>query len=138
MPNINSSLLALRRKRLGYEQKQIAVLLGHKTTCQLSRYETGQRIPDLKEAIKLSILYGLPVHALFNRCLSHCREELEKAIKQSGLVGKINLENALKADYCSYQELMNALHIISEQDADKIRRHIKILMEERSKKILGN
>ncbi|MDQ6785849.1 MAG: helix-turn-helix transcriptional regulator [Acidobacteriota bacterium] len=60
MPNINTNSLALRRKRLGYEQKQIAVLLGHKSTYQICRYETGQRIPSLKEAIKLSLLYGLP------------------------------------------------------------------------------
>jgi transcriptional regulator with XRE-family HTH domain len=137
MPNINSSLLALRRKRLGYEQKQIAVLLGHKPTYQISRYETGQRIPSLKEAMKLSILYGLPVRALFNRYFRQCREELEKTIKQSGLANKISLENAPKADYCSYLELMNSSHI-SELNADKVRHHIKVLVEERSKKILRN
>lgn len=64
MPNINSSSLALRRKRLGYERKQIAFLLGHKTTHQLCRFETGQRTPSFKEAVKLSLLYKLPLHAL--------------------------------------------------------------------------
>jgi transcriptional regulator with XRE-family HTH domain len=136
MPNINSSSLALQRKRLGYEQKQIAVLLGHKPTYQISRYETGQRIPSLKEAMKLSILYGFPVHILFNRYFRRCREELEKTIKQSGLANKINLENA-PADYCSYLELMNS-SLISERNADKVRHHIKVLIEERSKKILVN
>jgi transcriptional regulator with XRE-family HTH domain len=137
MPNINSSLLALRRKRLGYEQKQIAVLLGHKPTYQISRYETGQRIPSLKEAMKLSILYGLPLRALFKDYFRRCREELEKTIKQSGLADKIKLENAPTADYCSSLELMNSAYI-SERNADKIRHHIKVLVEERSEKILGN
>lgn len=137
MPNINSSLLALRRKRLGYEQKQIAVLLGHKMTYQLCRYETGQRTPSFKEAMKLSVLYNLPVQVLFDRYFLRCREELENTIKNSGLAAKINLDNDLGVDYCSYLELMNAARI-SQQSADKIRHHIKVLIEERSNKILGN
>ena len=137
MPNINSSLLALRRKRLGYEQKQIAALLGHKNTYQISRYETGQRIPSFKEAIKLSMLYGLPVHVLFQRYFRCCQEELDNTIKHSGLDGKMNLENDGNADYCSYLELMNASRV-SEESSDKIRHHIKVLVEERSKKVLGN
>lgn len=138
MPNINSSSLALRRKRLGYERKQIAYLLGHKTTHQLCRYETGQRTPSFKEAVKLSLLYNLPLRAPFDRYFRHCFEELENSIKHSGLTVKINLENNPDAaDYCSYLELLN-LDRLSELDANKIRRHIKILVEERSKKILGN
>jgi transcriptional regulator with XRE-family HTH domain len=137
MPNINSSLLALRRKRLGYEQKQIAVLLGHNNTYQISRYETGQRIPGFKEAMKISILYGLPLRVLFEDYIRRCRKELEDSIKQSGLAGRIDLQNALQLDYCTYLERMNSTRI-SEFEADKIRRHIKVLVEERSKKILGN
>lgn len=143
MPNINSSLLALRRKRLGYEQKQVAVILGHKNTYQLSRYETGQRVPGFKEAIKLSLLYGIPVRLLFEPYFRYCLEELEVAIKQSGLGGKVNLQKNrevdyyLNTDYCSYLELMNSSHI-NEHDANKVRRHIKTLIEERSRRILGN
>jgi transcriptional regulator with XRE-family HTH domain len=137
MPNINSSVLALRRKRLGYEQKQIAVLLGHKSTYQLCRYETGQRIPALREAIKLSILYGLPVRVLFDRHFRSSREEIENTLKRSGLTAKINLQNNGQIDYCSYLESMNFAEI-TEHNADKIRTHIKVLVEERSRKILGN
>ncbi len=136
MPNINSSSLALRRKRLGYEQKQIAVLLGRKTANEICRYETGQRMPDFREAAKLSILYGLPVHVLFDRYFRRCREELERRIKDSGLAAQINLENNPVVDFCSYLDLMNSTHV-SEQSSDKIRRHIKVLIEKRSKKILG-
>ncbi len=137
MPNINTSSLALKRKRLGYEQKQIAALLGHNSTYQLCRYETGQRVPGFNEAIKLSILYGLPLRVLFDRYFRRCREEMENTIKHSGLSGKINLENERVVDYCSYLESLNSAHI-NEVDSDKIRHHIKVLVEERSKKILGN
>jgi transcriptional regulator with XRE-family HTH domain len=134
MPNTNAGLLALRRKRLGYEQKQIAVLLGHKSIHQISRYETGQRKPSLKDEVKLFILYGLPVQILFNQYFHKCRIELENAIKHSKSVGKIKLENMTTVDYCSYLELMSSTYI-SDHDTDKIRRHIKILMDERSKTI---
>ena len=137
MSNINSSTLASRRKRLGYEQKQIAVLLGHKNTYQLSRYETGQRVPSFREAIKLSILYGIPIRVLFERSFRYYHEELENTIKQTNLSSKINLQKNKDVYHCSFLELMNSSRI-SEHDADKIRHHIKVLVEERSKKILGN
>ncbi|MGI8467017.1 MAG: helix-turn-helix transcriptional regulator [Pyrinomonadaceae bacterium] len=137
MPNINSSSLALRRKRLGYEQKQIAVLLGHKTIHQICRFESDQRIPNLKAAIKLSILYGLPLDDLFDNYFRCCREELENRLESCGLTDKFKLENVRNAAYCSYLELMNSARI-SESSADQIRHHIKVLIEERSKKILGN
>jgi transcriptional regulator with XRE-family HTH domain len=137
MPNINSSSLALRRKRLDYEQKHIALLLGHKTTYQISRYETDQRTPNFREAVKLSLLYNLPLSILFESYFRRCREELENSIKSAGLAAKINLENALEVDgYCSYLESMNSDRI-SETAADRIRRHIKVLIEERSNKNLA-
>jgi transcriptional regulator with XRE-family HTH domain len=130
---INSNLLALRRKRLAYEQKQIALLLGHQTKHQLSRYETGQRTPSLKEALKLSMLYGLPIRTLFSRYYRECREELENVLKNSNLETKINLENAETVDYCSYREAMSPC-IINSEVSDTVRRHIKILMEELTEK----
>lgn len=135
MPNINSSSLALRRKRLGYEQKQIAVLLGHKTKHQICRYENGQRIPSLKTTIKLSILYGLPVRILLDRYFHQCKKELESRLEHSTLAAKINLEGI--SDYCSYLEAMNSARI-SQNSADKIRHHIKVMVEERAKKILNH
>lgn len=134
MPNINSSLLALRRKRLGYEQKQIAVLLGHNSTYQLSRYETGQRIMGFKEAVKLSILYGLPLRVLFESFFRHFQKELENSIRQPGFADRINLQQACELDYCTYLETLGSTRV-SEFEANKIRRHITVLIEERSKKI---
>jgi transcriptional regulator with XRE-family HTH domain len=137
MTNINSSLLALRRKRLGYEQKQLAVLLGHKNTYQISRYETGQRVPSLKEAIKLSLLYGVPIRTLFDRYFKQSHEELENSLARTGLDKNIKLQKSRSSDYCTYLELLNNVQI-DDQEADKVRHHIKVLVEERSKKILGN
>jgi transcriptional regulator with XRE-family HTH domain len=137
MTNINSNILALRRKRLGYEQKQIAVLLGHKNTYQLSRYETGQRIPSFKEAIKLSVLYAIPLRTLFDRYFRQYRQELESSLVSTGLEKKMRLQQSGSADYCTYQETLGKPRI-DDTEADNVRHHIKVLVEERSRKILGN
>jgi transcriptional regulator with XRE-family HTH domain len=133
MPNINSRLLALKRKHHGYEQKQIAVLLGHKSTYQISRYETGQREPGLKDELKLFMLYGLPVRALFDQYLRKCRKELENTIRNSKMSDRINLENVATVDYCSYLEAMSAC-LISTGVSDAVRHHIKILIDQRMEK----
>lgn len=125
----------MRRKRLGYEQKQIAVLLGDKNTYQISRYETGQRSPSLREAIMLSILYGLPLSILFERLFINCRQELENTINKRGLAGKIGLHRSRDLDFCSYLESITNGDA-DEESLDKARHHIKILVEERSNKIL--
>lgn len=54
------------RKKTGLPQKQVAFLLGHKNTTQLSRYERGARIPSLETALKLESAYNTPVRVLFS------------------------------------------------------------------------
>lgn len=137
MPNKKISSLTLRRKRFGYEQKQIANLLGHKTIYQICRYESGQRTPSLKDAMKLSVIFQIPICVLFESYLSKCREDLKNHLKDSGLNRQFDLENLPHAGYCSYLELM-VTENINAFDADKIWHHIKTLVEERSEKILGN
>lgn len=70
--------LWITRKRMGLAQKQAAFLLGHKTTTQLSRYEKGVRIPSLKMALKLEIIYATPVRALFSELYDEVREDVRE------------------------------------------------------------
>ena len=137
MPNVNPNSLALRRRQLGYAQKHIAALLGHNTTHQICRYETGQRVPGLKDALKLSLIYGLPVRALFDPYFHLWRDELKNRLKKSGLAANMTIETDRIESNCSYLESLNS-DFIDEPTADGIRRHIKVLVEERSKKILSN
>ena len=134
MPNNKPSRLALKRMSLGYEQKQIANLLGQKTIYQYCRLENGQRVASLKDAIKLSLIFRLPISTLFDEYFVKCREELEKCLKTSSLSDQIKLEDV---EYCSYLEMMRSKYE-GKANADKIRHHIKVLVEERSHKILGN
>lgn len=128
------SRLALRRIRLGLEQKQIAQLLGQKSIYQYNRLENGQRPPSLKDALILSLIFKLPITTLFDEYCRKCNEEFQKQLKPSLLLNLINLE---KVGHCDYLEMMNSRYI-SKENADKIRHHIKVLVEERSSKILNH
>ena len=61
---INNRLWQARHKR-GLEQKQVARLLGHINCDQISRYERGVRMPNLRTALKLELIYATPVSNLF-------------------------------------------------------------------------
>ncbi|HHT9126723.1 MAG TPA: helix-turn-helix domain-containing protein [Candidatus Brocadiia bacterium] len=68
----------ITRKKVGLAQKQVAFLLGHKNTTQLSRYEHGTRIPSLKTALKLEIAYAKPLRLLFFGLHDELREDVQK------------------------------------------------------------
>ena len=63
--NITTRFLWQARQRSGLTQKTIAHLLGRKFTDEISRYENGQRIPTLQTALKLEIIYRVPIRLLF-------------------------------------------------------------------------
>lgn len=52
---------------MGLSQKQVARLLGHKNNKMLSRYENGHALPTLPTALKLEIIYRVPVAFLYGR-----------------------------------------------------------------------
>jgi len=62
---INPNRLWTYRRKKGISQKRAAFLLAHKTSSQLSHYERGVKTPNLKNALKLEILYNVPVAFLF-------------------------------------------------------------------------
>lgn len=127
----------MARKRLGYEQKQIARLLGYKTIPQISRYETGQRPPSLKIALKFSIIYKLPVRVLFNIYYDECLKELNSRSKTLDHQPLSTLNITEPTDYCSYSEMMN-FTFLSDLDKKKIQKHILNLMTDRRKNILDH
>ena len=60
----NNRLWTLRKKcHLG--QKQVAHLMGLKSVANLSRYERGEKLPGLENALKLEFILGVPIRFLF-------------------------------------------------------------------------
>lgn len=72
------------RHRAGLEQKQVARLLGHKNCDQISRYERGARLPGLRIALKLEIIYRTPISNLFPEHYQKYRFEVAATVIQSG------------------------------------------------------
>jgi len=63
----HQNALLLYRKRMGFSQKYVAALLGHRTTQMLSGYERGHCLPSLVTALRLEVIYRVPVAFLYGR-----------------------------------------------------------------------
>lgn len=136
MPNIKTTRLWLVRKRSGHEQKQIARLLA-RSIPQISRYETEQRVPSLKTALKLSIIYKLPIRLLFQDYYDECRKEINSRMKSLKHQAIANLDITDPTDYCSYIEMMKT-PFMTDVDKRKVQRHVLDLMKERRTEILDH
>ncbi len=66
------------RKKNGHTQKRVAHFLDHKTSSQLSHYERGIKYPNLVNALKLEIVYRVPVAFLFNDLYGKLREDIRR------------------------------------------------------------
>lgn len=114
--------LAFFRKKNSIGQKTVATLLGRRSVAQVSRLELGVKLPSLKTALKLAIIYKIPVHILLNGYLEACGDEMKRHQK------KVNLsESNLKAipseiEYCSFDERLGT-GSVRRSDLDKARGH---------------
>lgn len=64
------------RKKKGLSQKRVAFLIDQKTPSQLSHYERGDKRPNLTNALKLEILYHVPVAYLYHELYDKLREDI--------------------------------------------------------------
>ncbi len=71
--------LWIARQRAGFPQKWVAALLGHRSTSKISEYERGRKLPGLRTALKLSVIYQTPVAKLFPRLHAQLSREIESA-----------------------------------------------------------
>lgn len=69
--------LRAARKRAGLTARDLAMLLGHRTSAAISRYEGFERRPTLASAVLLEIALGVPMSELFPRLYEDGREKLE-------------------------------------------------------------
>ncbi len=72
------NLLRKYRKTNGYKQKDVAKILGIKSTSKISRWEKGECMPNVVNAFRISILYRVMVDSLFIDLLRQLREEVKK------------------------------------------------------------
>lgn len=79
------------RRRMGFQQRQVARLLGHRDGSVLSLYESGQTIPRLIDAFKLSIILRVPVEFLFPAIYDALRSEIRAKEESGGNSGASSL-----------------------------------------------
>jgi transcriptional regulator with XRE-family HTH domain len=59
-----------------FSQEQIAHLLGYKDNSVWSKYERGQRLPSLVNALKLAIVLRVPIEFLFHMLHDDLRDQI--------------------------------------------------------------
>lgn len=57
--------LKLYRRKMGYTQKEVAALLGVKSSTAISNYENNKKSPSLLTLLKLEIILRTPVAFLY-------------------------------------------------------------------------
>jgi DNA-binding XRE family transcriptional regulator len=57
--------LDIYRRRMRFSQRHLARLLGHTNSSVWSRWERGERLPSLANALRLGIILRIPVEFLF-------------------------------------------------------------------------
>lgn len=122
--------LWLARKRRGLEQKHVAALLGLSRE-QVSRFEKGQRIPNLKTALGLQIILGVSVRLLFSDLYDELEEEIAHRIAQSAAFRRMYGElfpNELGtfAERCPLADLLDT-SLLPDDARERIREHAAAL-----------
>ena len=78
---IPNSLRKYRKSR-GLKQKEVAKILGLKSSCMISRWERGHHLPQPVNIFKLAVLYRTMADALFIDLRKLLQEDILKAEKK--------------------------------------------------------
>ena len=134
MKNAEKTIFGNQLERIRISQnllpEQVAALLGFKTTGPITHFEKGLRTPSLKTALKLAIIYNVPIRAMLDRYYEACLHEVRTRASEVG-----------EAPYCSYvfgfcsfeQEL--SAKQITRASLAKIRRHSSDLIRKTAEKL---
>jgi transcriptional regulator with XRE-family HTH domain len=69
------------RKKAGLGQKEIAHLLGCMDHTQFSKWERGEKLPNLENALRLAYILQTPVESLFGDLYRNLSAEIEERLK---------------------------------------------------------
>ena len=91
---VPNHIFKMRRNR-GFAQKQLALLLGHRYTHMVSKYESGISLPPLETALLLEIALGIRLSELYVDLYQDMqiqvvkRSETLPLVLRRGLLGRI-------------------------------------------------
>ena len=78
------------RKKAGFTQRELAKLIGHKTTAHISRYESGAKLPSLLTALKICSALGTLVEVAFGDMNLPIMDEVERRKEKFNLWENLN------------------------------------------------
>ncbi len=110
--------------------EQVATLLGFKTTGPITHIEKGLRTPSLKIALKLAIIYNVPIRVMLDRYYEACRNEVRAKASD---IGETSYSSDA-VDFCSFDQELD-LRKISPASLTKIRRHSSDLIRKTAEKL---
>lgn len=117
------------RERSGLERKQVAFLLKQKSTDEISRYERGIYLPNVRTALKLETIYQMPIRLLFQSLFEQFRREIAEAKEQHAPLLPNNnrfpkhLEQLKQEEFCFYSELLKT-RVPNELELGEVTKHI--------------
>ena len=105
--------LWLARQNIGLQRKEVAYLLHHRTTDQISRYENGRRLPSLRLLLEMEYLYGLPPRLLFSDYYRQLAQMIrERAASNPALRAQLK---PVSGEYCSFMALLHKGQLNAEE-----------------------
>ena len=79
--NRPANRLWMYRKRMGFSQRQVAALIGYASAEHVGHWEHGRKLPSLVTALKLEIVYRVPVAYLFLEDYARLKTEIRAVLK---------------------------------------------------------
>jgi transcriptional regulator with XRE-family HTH domain len=70
------------RKRSGLSQREVALLIDFLAAGNVSRHETGDRVPSFEQAFAYEAVFGIPASALFPGEYEKARRQVETQAQQ--------------------------------------------------------
>lgn len=117
------------RNRAGYDRKQASFLLGKSTSDEISRYERGLYPPNLPTALKLEIIYRMPVRLLFGELFERLRTEIEQLKRRNKSLFPADYwfpksaEQLRQEEFCFYTDLVQD-HAPTSSEIEAITKHL--------------
>jgi transcriptional regulator with XRE-family HTH domain len=76
------------RKQRGLTQRDVALILGLKSSSMISRWEHGVLLPETMNALKMAVLYQTEVDTIFGEVRRALLDELAQRAKRVRLAGR--------------------------------------------------
>src|SRR5437764_724537 len=118
--------IRVARKRSNLEHKQIAYLLGHKSSDQISRFENDGRLPLLPNALKLEIILDMPLRWLFPELYERLRAEIKARAENNRSVKDV-IKDTFSSGLCRHEKTLSAPEFSPEEFEDARKHSVEMV-----------